>query len=173
MDHAFDLVELKVKAYYGCREAERVLNDKIDRLKGMLGFGGSSLGNHASSMPEKRPVDTIGSTSPPEVSSNNTTAAQLAILGVGVDLMYLPRMRNLVSRHAQRLACMPWQGAFATAPRYAVPQRQQDAPAPESLLSTAAQHFARRTLSQSESAQWSTLSPSMTHEDRLRFLATR
>lgn len=118
-------------------------------------------------------MDTIGSTSPPEVSSNNTTAAQLAILGVGVDLMYLPRMRNLVSRHAQRLACMPWQGAFATAPRYAVPQRQQDAPAPESLLSTAAQHFARRTLSQSESAQWSTLSPSMTHEDRLRFLATR
>lgn len=176
VDHAFDLLELKVQAYYGNREAQKVLDEKMARLKSKLGFNGSSSAKPPpAAAPEtaKRPVDAIGTTPPPDLSSNSTTAAQLAVLGVGVDLLYLPRMRSLVSRHAQRLCSTPWHGAFSQAPRIAMPQRQDSQPSTESVLAQAAQHFARRTLSKSESAVWADMAPGMTHEDRLRFLATR
>lgn len=177
MDHAFDLLELKVQAYYGNREAQKVLDEKMARLKTKLGFDVSSSPKPPAlapaPAPAKRPVDAIGSNPPPELSSNTSTAAQLAVLGVGVDLLYLPRMRSLVSRHAQRLCSTPWRGAFSQAPRIAMPQRQDSPPSTESVLAQAAQHFARRTLSKSESAVWADVAPGMTHEDRLRFLATR
>ncbi|WFC93911.1 hypothetical protein MBRA1_000537 [Malassezia brasiliensis] len=175
VDHAFDLLELKVQAYYGNREAQQVLDEKMARLKSKLGFDGSSKPNLPAAAPEmaKSPVDAIGTTPPPDLSSKSTTAAQLAVLGVGVDLLYLPRMRSLVSRHAQRLCSSPWHGAFSQAPRIAMPQRQDGQPTTESALAQAAHHFARRTLSKSESAVWGDVAPGMTHEDRLRFLATR
>lgn len=170
MEHAFDLVELKVAAVQGDKDAQQALDDKFARMKQFM-FGATSPTSDP--RPDPRQVDEIGSSSKPDLSTKSTTAAQLAVLGLGVDLVYMPRLRSLVSRHAKRMAAVPWQGAFATAPRLATPQRQEEQAKPETLLAAAAQHFARRTLSKSEASHWASLSPCLTHEDRLRFLATR
>lgn len=178
VDHSFDLLELKYAAYNGNQAAQEVLDQKLGRLKNLLGLGnGTSSSHNTKPAPndgphsEKRPVDEIGSATKPELTLK-TPSAQLALLGVGVDLVYLPRMRNLVARHAKRLTNVPWQGALAVAPRLATPQRQEETSTSPNALAAAAQHFARRTLSKNEADVWSNLL-CMTHEDRLRFLATR
>ena len=173
----FDVLELKIQAYYGSRQAERALSKRMAELKNALHLGGGP-GAWAKIVPsmkpelEKRQVDKIGTEVSPLLTDASTTT-KLAVLGVGVDLMYLPRMRGLVSRHAQRLACHPWSGSLTQVPRIAKAQPQDEKLSQNTLLAVAAQHFANRTLSQTESKAWYRGAPAMKHEDRLRFLATR
>ena len=105
---------------------------------------------------------------PKELGVSPTLATQLAILGVGVDLVHMPRMLQLVSRHAQRLQRMPHKplGALATL-RPSNEKKEQHA-----WLQTSAQHFARRTLAKAEMDAFLGMH-SHTHDERMRFLATR
>ncbi|WFC98264.1 hypothetical protein MYAM1_000989 [Malassezia yamatoensis] len=177
VDYAFDLLELKVQEYFGSRQAEKALRARMENLKDMLWKtpkSKDSIANLTSTNAtvENRMVDEVG-TQESSPLMDSSTATKLAVLGVGVDLVYLPRMRSLVSRHAQRLSCGSLSGSLSQVPRFATPQRQDEKPSQESLLSAAAQHFAKRTLSSLESTAWHQQAPFMQHEDRLRFLATR
>ena len=146
VERLFDAVEYRIAALRGDPLAKEML-DKGSLLRGYY-------------------VPTADN--PKELGVSPTLAAQLAILGVGVDLVHMPRMLQLVSRHAQRLQRMPHKplGALATL-RPSNEKKEQHA-----WLQTSAQHFARRTLAKAEMDAFLGMH-SHTHDERMRFLATR
>lgn len=102
-----------------------------------------------------------------EETSSTPSLAQLAVLGLGVDLVCLPRMRHLMARHAQRLqTALPRAAAMAS-----TRASHDDAPTVSPLLASAAAHFARRVLAPAEASHFDTAA--MSHDERVRFLATR
>ncbi|WFD29381.1 hypothetical protein MSPP1_000390 [Malassezia sp. CBS 17886] len=162
VENAFDWIETKVAAL------QHKPSDAGGRAQRM---GGAEAHDRAHTTAEKlaRPVDQIPTAEAPEL-------AKLAMLGIGVDLVFLPRFHQLFQRHAQRLARMPWQRVAAAAvPRTAEAAKPDEArPGPgDAFLAAAAQHFARRTLSAPEAAIWANASPRMTRDDCVSFLASR
>lgn len=167
VEHVFDLIELKLAALGGDAEAPAAFDAKVAELKESL----LHLGSSPATAPTPRADASVPwDKAPSPDTTKASTMSQLAILGVGVDLVFLPRLRSLVSRQAQRIASAPVRGAWAAAPHTAL--RQDEAPH-SAVLAAAAQHFARRTLSPSESALWKRVSPCMPMEERIAFLATR
>ena len=146
VERLFDAVEYRIAALRGDPLAKEML-DKGSLLRGYY-------------------VPTADN--PKELGVSPTLAAQLAILGVGVDLVHMPRMLQLVSRHAQRLQRMPHKplGSLATL-RPLNEEKEQHA-----WLETSAQHFARRTLAKAEMDAFLGMH-CHTHDERMRFLATR
>lgn len=146
VERLFDAVEYRIAALRGDPLAKEML-DKGSLLRGYY-------------------VPTADN--PKELGVSPTLAAQLAILGVGVDLVHMPRMLQLVSRHAQRLQRMPHKplGSLATL-RPLNEKKEQHA-----WLETSAQHFARRTLAKAEMDAFLGMH-CHTHDERMRFLATR
>lgn len=128
-----------------------------------------------------RMVDQIASPDSPRLPGQATpetfgaeSIAKAAVLGVGLDMVYMPRMAQLVRRHAARIASRALRPTACAAPAYASAQRTRREPVKQDdAVAAAAQHFARRVLSQRERAEWAKQSPSMHVDDRLRFLATR
>lgn len=142
VERGFDWLEFQMAALRGNPKAKEMLHH------------GSIFGGYSAQAPCED-VDMH--------SSLPAGTAQLLMLGIGIDMVHLPRMRQLVTRHAQRL--LPLRHAAMCA----ASQPVDHAP----FLTAAAQHFARRVLSEQEKAGWEASSPQMTHEGRLRFLATR
>lgn len=111
-------------------------------------------------------------------SSSSPLFAKLAVLGLGVDLVYLPRLRQLVSRHAHRLQAWQRPAAVAATSSSVSASKEPDVsaslriPSPP-IMASAAQHLARRILAPSEAMHFQTVSPTMAQDDCLRFLATR
>ncbi|WFD05125.1 hypothetical protein MVES1_000451 [Malassezia vespertilionis] len=162
VENAFDLVELKAAALQGDAAAQQSFDKKFAEMKN------SMLGSKPKVQEPKRIVDTIPSDTP----LDGSTVQKLAILGIGIDMVSMPRMRQLLVRQAKRLASSPLYRPLAVAPRYADTASPAESQEPK-LLAAAAQHFARRTLSNAESDFWATFAAQAGHEDHLRFLATR
>jgi len=114
-------------------------------------------------------------TTPQDESENGVSthlAGQLAVLGLGVDMVCLPRMHRLVARHASRLAPLVRPTAVA-APQYTPVAPADDVPASSPALAMAARHFARRVLTPSEELVYQRVAPGLSHDARMRYLATR
>lgn len=132
---------------------------------------------------KQREVDRIGtpegseaplSLSPtPDGASGTPDIAKAAILGVGVDLVCLPRVGRLLSRHASRIAEHALRPAVGAAPsELRSPEERKPRAQPTPVdLAAAAQHFARRILSDSEARSYQAAVPRA--EDHIRYLATR
>ena len=123
IDAAFDWGEA---AYYG-KEFRR---QKQEDAKEHLQQAGDSLKKNAENVKEAA-LDLLPSRdASPEGSSASSKASNLvakaAILGIGVDVLYLPRLRTMLHRQAQRMAaaskrrpaCM---GAADSVQRFALP----------------------------------------------------
>lgn len=162
VERVFDALEYRLAAYRGDEHARMSLE------KGSL-----LRGYHIPAADESQ-----------EHGVDPSLAAQLAILGVGVDLVHVPRMRQLVARHARRVHALSFEPLATVAPSWMRASRtptddgplastsSSDTVSTSLSLRMAAQHFARRTLSQKE---WDSFvsAPCLTHDERLRFLATR
>lgn len=146
VERLFDAVEYRIAALRGDPLAKEML-DKGSLLRGYY-------------------VPTADN--PKELGVSPTLAAQLAILGVGVDLVHMPRMLQLVSRHAQRLQRMPHKPLGSLATLQPLNEKKEQ----HAWLETSAQHFARRTLAKAEMDAFLGMH-CHTHDERMRFLATR
>ncbi|WFD18064.1 hypothetical protein MCAP1_000276 [Malassezia caprae] len=150
VENVFDSIEFHIAAWKGDKMAQKSLEDG-NLLRGYY------------------------LTTPQDESENGVSthlAGQLAVLGLGVDMVCLPRMHRLVARHAARLTPLV-RPAAATAPQYAPTAPADDAPVTSPALAMAARHFARRVLSPSEELVYQRVSPGLSHEARMRYLATR
>ncbi|WFD36314.1 hypothetical protein MCUN1_003193 [Malassezia cuniculi] len=102
-------------------------------------------------------------------SMNLKNVGHAAILGVGIDLVFLPRIGQLIARHAKRVA-RTVTPALASAPHYV----NQDSDARAQLLEMqAARRLASRILSPSEQAAFSCLPHDRVTDQHVRYLASR
>lgn len=151
VENVFDSIEFHIAAWKGDKMARKSLEE-----------GDLLHGYHL--------------TTPQDESENGVSthlAGQLAVLGLGVDMVCLPRLHRLVSRHASRIQPLLRPAAVA-APKYAPAPSADGAPSPSpDVLAMAARHFARRVLTPSESLVYQRLAPGLSHDAHMRYLATR
>lgn len=150
VENVFDSIEFHIAAWKGDKMAQKSLED-----------GNILRGYYL--------------TTPQDESENGVSthlAGQLAVLGLGVDMVCLPRMHRLVSRHASRLTPLV-RPAAVTAPHYAPKASADDVSVSSPVLAMAARHFARRVLTPSESLEYQRVAPGLSHDARMRYLATR
>lgn len=137
--------------------------------------------NHMSSISDgyqKRDIDKIkagpcGSTAS-ETDTPNLSRA--AILGVGVDLVFMPRIGQLIARHARRAAKAAITPMIAVAPHYARTNASTEFPNQlqlQSLEMQGARRLAKRILSPSEEARFAALPQNCLNEQHVRYLASR
>jgi len=102
----------------------------------------------------------------PSSDSSLPTPAKALLLGVGVDLMFLPRLKNLANRHSSRilkeLNTVGLNGSKAFVGNHKV----------EKARDMAINRFAGRILCEREKGEWK-LIDAKREEERLRWLAVR
>lgn len=149
VERLFDMLEYKVAAWNGDKHASESLE------KGSLwrGFNERGFGEEKKNNKPSAP-----------------SVAQLAILGMGVDLVYLPRMRQMMARHAQRIKSL--RAPFATTVQRHATATDEGEARTSPYLQMAAQHFARRTLTSVEMNAFNDMR-TRSCDEQMRFLATR
>lgn len=137
--------------------------------------------NHMSSVSDgyqKRDIDKIkaGPCSSPTDGEDTHNMSRAAILGVGIDLVFMPRIGQLIARHARRAAKSAITPMLAAAPHYArtdTPNECTNKLQLQSLEMQAARRLAKRILSPSEEARFAALPQNYLNEQHVRYLASR
>ena len=95
-----------------------------------------------------------------------------AVLGVGIDMVFIPRIGQLIARHAKRVArnATP---VLAATPRYANGENEHSKLVSTQLEMQAARRFASRILSPSEASVFSRLPAARLCHNHVHYLASR
>ncbi len=121
VDHVFDWAEAQAfgssvgggAAHHGAGGHDMTVGEAAQKVES----GAKELGSNIKDAAGKLLPSSSSSSSSASVTTSvdsSSLIAKAAMVGVGVDLLYLPRLRSMLHRHAQRLASSSSSGTSST-----------------------------------------------------------